>query len=616
MKKIEPANWITSDGLLLETNATEVVKSGYNSLVIAGPGAGKTELLAQRASYLLQTNTCKYPRKILAISFKADAATNLRERVVLRCGADLSKRFDSLTFDAFAKSLFDRFKTALPTEFKVKGIYGVALTDNPVLDSYRDKDEAYFNTTAKVDILKFFYMTLPFPKTNNIEKLKDAVWKSLLDQNKPNLSFKMIMRLAELVIKSNPIIKQYLQQTYQYVFLDEFQDTTDIQYDFLKSCFFNSPTIYTAVGDDKQRIMIWAGAKETAFYDFITDVNAVKVPLFMNFRSAPRLVALQNYLVQNLLHKQELATASSKWNDNDGECNIWVFRDVDHEQRRLLECVRKWIDEDEINPRQICILVKQSLNVYAGQLIEHFNQNGVKARDESELQNLLTEEVIVYLLNIFKSAFNKKLAHERIATMDFLISINGTIEVEDQLKLEIKLNRFQAQIVEIFNAGDKSISHFKGLIEEVVGFTETRKIKANFPIYKDNVYFTYLINTFCSLLQREFERNNDINIALNNVSGIDTIPVMTVHKSKGLEYHTVIFIGLEDSAFWTYQNQPDEDNCTFFVALSRAKERVVFTFSRTRPDRNGRLRNQNIDNIRAILNGLSDSGIATIEVIE
>jgi DNA helicase II / ATP-dependent DNA helicase PcrA len=51
---------------------------------------------------------------------------------------------------------------------------------------------------------------------------------------------------------------------------------------------------------------------------------------------------------------------------------------------------------------------------------------------------------------------------------------------------------------------------------------------------------------------------------------------MTIHKSKGLEYHTIIFIGLEDGAFWTFQRQPDEDKCAFFVALSRAKERVIF----------------------------------------
>ena len=97
--------WIPADGFVLEPNALDTVKSEQNTLVIAGPGAGKTELLAQRACFLLETNQCPYPKKILAISFKRDAAYNLKERVLKRCGSDLAVRFESMTFDAFAKKI-------------------------------------------------------------------------------------------------------------------------------------------------------------------------------------------------------------------------------------------------------------------------------------------------------------------------------------------------------------------------------------------------------------------------------------------------------------------------------------------------------------------------------
>ena len=66
------------------------------------------------------------------------------------------------------------------------------------------------------------------------------------------------------------------------------------------------------------------------------------------------------------------------------------------------------------------------------------------------------------------------------------------------------------------------------------------------------------------------------------IKGNYSIPIMTVHKSKGLEYNTIIFIGLEDDAFWNYKNQPDEEKCAFFVALSRAKENLYFTFNKYR----------------------------------
>ena len=78
----------------LESAAWEVVRSQKNRVVIAGPGAGKTELLAQRACYLLQTGIARAPRRILAISFKRDAAKNLKDRVAQRCHSEDAARFD------------------------------------------------------------------------------------------------------------------------------------------------------------------------------------------------------------------------------------------------------------------------------------------------------------------------------------------------------------------------------------------------------------------------------------------------------------------------------------------------------------------------------------------
>lgn len=111
---IRPEEWCPSDGLALEPYAlTAVTSTGKNIVVAAGPGAGKTELLAQRADFLLRTGACPYPRRILAISFKVDAARNLRERVRRRVGSQLAAQFDSFTFHAFAKRIVDNYRPAL-----------------------------------------------------------------------------------------------------------------------------------------------------------------------------------------------------------------------------------------------------------------------------------------------------------------------------------------------------------------------------------------------------------------------------------------------------------------------------------------------------------------------
>jgi superfamily I DNA/RNA helicase len=88
MSFIAPDEWRPSDGIQLDQDSLDVVRSQISQAVQAGPGAGKTELLAQRAVFLLQTNTCPAPKKILAISFKRDAAKNLKERVAKRVGPE------------------------------------------------------------------------------------------------------------------------------------------------------------------------------------------------------------------------------------------------------------------------------------------------------------------------------------------------------------------------------------------------------------------------------------------------------------------------------------------------------------------------------------------------
>ena len=85
------------------------------------------------------------------------------------------------------------------------------------------------------------------------------------DNNKATLTFKMINKLADYIILTNEQIKLAIQTTYSHVFLDEFQDTTDLQYKFIKRLFLRSNSIITAVGDNKQRIMLWAGAMKNVF---------------------------------------------------------------------------------------------------------------------------------------------------------------------------------------------------------------------------------------------------------------------------------------------------------------------------------------------------------------
>ena len=107
---------------------------------------------------------------------------------------------------------------------------------------------------------------------------------------------------------------------------------------------------------------------------------------------------------------------------------------------------------------------------------------------------------------------------------------------------------------------------------------DTRHAHGGNPHYRQGTFLDDTIEKFTLQLWKSVQRETNWMAALDDVSGVDAVPVMTIHKSKGLEYHTVIFLGLEDSAFWSFSDQAHEDTCAFFVSFSRANMRVLFTF--------------------------------------
>jgi len=144
MALISPDSWKPQGISDLEPNAWKALRETESSIyVTAGAGAGKTEFLAQKATYLLQTGICPTPKRILAISFKRDAARNLAERVKKRCPPEQALRFDSLTFDAFTKGLLDRFRAAIPEPFSPSPDYSIYSPSQMGLEDFLEKHKLY-----------------------------------------------------------------------------------------------------------------------------------------------------------------------------------------------------------------------------------------------------------------------------------------------------------------------------------------------------------------------------------------------------------------------------------------------------------------------------------------
>lgn len=524
--------WKPADGLILEPNALLAARTTAGHLAItAGPGAGKTEVLAQRADFLLRTATCRYPSRILAISFKVDASQNLKDRVRLRCGNDLASRFDSYTFHAFAKRIIDRFRTALTGADQLDDDYSVG--------------------------------------PRRVER--------------QSITFKDMVPLATTIVQTNAIARNAIRYTYSDVFLDEFQDCTSEQYQLISDCFLASSARLTAVGDTRQRIMGWAGALEGIFKVFATDFAAVPLSLYQNFRAKPRLRKMQNAMIRTM--DPAGAVDDAELAGDEGVIEILEATDAVDEAERLAVAIRNRIDNDGVTPSQIAVLVSRDQQFFCQRLREAFQAHGIPFREEDSTQDFASEPVvklITDLLLVAGTVANAD-AHRRLLSA---IIYTHSMDEEQEYRARHRWARFVEEIRSAIAAGTIAKGDRAGLqtiVDQLFALVGRDAVVAMSSDYGQANRLEELVQSAIDRLHVVLSNEPDIGLALSAFSADRAVRVMSIHKSKGLEFDTVIVMGVEAQTFWS---NPGDERSAYFVAISRAKERLILSVAahRERPE--------------------------------
>ena len=594
---VKSEEWLPKGDIIIEDTALGAVKDVTNCLVIAGPGAGKTELLAQKLDYLFSTNKCISPKKILALSFKTDAASNLKERVKKRYGEEYASRFTSLTYSAFEKRILDQFRDALPEDIRPARDY--LIDDWDVIKETLYENDINVHGMRMSDIRSYVENIILNDGYNH--KFKTDLLKGALD-NKPVLLYRQITKLATHIIDTNEYIRKALQMTYDFVFLDEFQDTTYAQYNLLKTCFLGSSCKLTAVGDNKQAIMRWAGANPDIFPDYILDFNSNEYQLLMNHRSVPKLVEFQKEVHQILNSNHSSIQTNNYPEFQEGEITLFEFENESLEAELIANDIESKI-QGGIRPSEICILSKQKVDDYSSKLITTLSSKGIKARIENEYQELLKDPTCNLLLDLISCSQGKRdpLIWENIS--NFYGNINGIDEFTDELILAKSYKEIDNTVSDITYLISNFIPNEESmlkLIDCIIEKIDEKRIISNFSTYNGKSDLDIIVKNFSKLLYKEYSQTQGEWLDIvSSFKGENSIPIMTIHKSKGLEYEVVYFLGLEDSAFWNFNHQPEEDKSAFFVALSRAKSYLIFTYCKLRNNRSQN--NRNINEIYSLL---------------
>nr|WP_145546454.1 ATP-dependent helicase [Variovorax boronicumulans] len=605
---ITPDAWRPRGIANLEPAAWTALRSEGSTSVVAGPGAGKSEFLAQRAAYLLETGLCSPSKQILAISFKADAAANLGERVRKRVRPEVAGRFTSLTFDAFTKSLVDRFLAAIPAIWRPTRPYDIAFPTRRQVQAELERIQGLASPAWRAQVGAFAPQTfeatevggyrLPIDYPAGLTTSEDfATYHWMLGQLRgagtSKLSFVTLNRLAELVVRANPKIARALRMTYPYVFVDEFQDTSYAQYDFLLSTFGHGGTTLTVVGDHKQRIMGWAGARDDAFEQFEADFGAQRVSLLFNFRSSPELVRVQHFVAQALDPNSPQIQAQAAAQLDRDVVQVWNSGSTAVERQRMAEWIAADMAARGKHPTDYVLLVRQLANNFEDELQPALAAVGLSLRNETRLigranvQDLMVDHAACAALAALRLAVGQRSAAAWTTLSSTLYAVRGAEEESEVLRA--RADRDMQDFLAALGAEVRGYAPSRALAVLVARrtfeFFGIAALRSSFSAYTRNDLLEVMMEAYSLHLQSAAEGAATWDDCLDRYVGKNDIPLMTVHKSKGLEYDTVLFVGLDDGSWWNHTPGNPEGVATFFVALSRAKQRAIFMFCKDRGSR-------------------------------
>jgi UvrD-like helicase C-terminal domain len=237
--------------------------------------------------------------------------------------------------------------------------------------------------------------------------------------------------------------------------------------------------------------------------------------------------------------------------------------------------------------------VRQKASDYAEVLEPTFQKTGLPLRNEAGtvgtimLQELLAEEASEILISVLRLAMTPRAGRYWSICLDALRDLHG-IAADDNAasaRLASDLDAFTTTLLEEYPTPPHEEAATCKFLDRILGFIGKERLIAAHGSYSQGDWLTKVIDAAAHHLNASSVGTADWTGTLDAYEGLHSVPLMTIHKSKGLEYHTVIFVGLDDGAWWSFAADQIEGTAGFFVAFTRAKQRVVFTYCPHRGNR-------------------------------
>lgn len=596
------------DGLNPEQKKAVTFPLNTPLLVVAGAGTGKTKTLTSRIAYLIKEHNV-IPSQILAVTFTNKAAKEMWERIQHVVGENLLSGYHPIgkTFHSLGVQILreQHIKIGVNKYFKIldsddkKSLIKQVMKENDIdPKEWEPRKIASAISRAKGDKKTAETYTA---NNNPLTGIVKIIWPGYESLKKREHGFDFDDLLSEMyfLLKNNPEILKLYQQRWRYILVDEYQDTNTIQYEIVKLLIGENKNLFV-VGDGDQNIYSWRGADMRNILNFEKDFDGSEViVLETNYRSTQNILAAAHDIISK--NTQRVDKKLVTHNDEGAKIMYYEAFSANQESSWVANQAQHYINSGT-DPRDIAVLFRTN---FQSRLLEEsflhrmipYQVVGTKFFDRKEIK-----DVMAYLraainpdsLSDLKRIINEpKRGIGKVAMAKIFAGQSETLPA----KTAVAYRNFQTLLEDIKTQSEiHGPSELIKYIIEHTGFKKKLGEGSSDDIERlENMQelVTYakkydLADEPMEQFLEEVALLSDQDALGSNSKDSNSVKLMTIHASKGLEFKYVFVVGLEQGLFPSQRDdsknkhEDEEERRLCYVAFTRAKEILHVSYAKMR----------------------------------
>jgi DNA helicase-2/ATP-dependent DNA helicase PcrA len=578
-------------------------------LIIAGAGSGKTRVLTHRIAYL--TEECKVnPAQITAVTFSRKAAKEMSERLGNLVGRRTVSLINTGTFHGLSADILRQFwrsRFVILDDYDQTKMCKDLVKENPELSEIKIKD---------------FKSWLSFQRSKCYNPLKGNITDSTMVDNfrqltklyfdrkakLDNLDFDDLLEKAVVLLKTNEAARRRCQAQSRFLLVDEYQDTNNRQFEFLK-LLSSEKTQMLMVGDEDQLIYSWRGAEIKHILASFEEVGKkdkqMLVVLNQNYRSTGNIVRVADTLVKPNI--QRVGKHMEPSSEAGEKVKLGLFYSDSEEGEYIVDRIEKW-RRDGIEHSDICILyrmnrISRSLEkALINASIPYEIHGGVALFDSREIKLCMSILMFAYnphnvlFLSIVTDFIKIGVGASKLQSLRGVSEMEGITVLEAMKRDKISTKPKVADFIEHMSYLEAEIEAKEmGLLPlahyVVDNFNPLSCFKAEEHEKRENNLNLWLqvIESYemdCARKEKlasidGFQEERLLNDTLGDEDTTGKVQLMTIHKSKGLEFEAGFIVGMQDGIFPVnieeFDSDGEEDRRLAFVGITRFKRECEIT---------------------------------------